>query len=66
MDCTHVGSFYRLKKGEIAVVGNLCVGAHRITLFRFNLGLMLVDSLTRGALSGEEVERDGSRIPSAN
>jgi hypothetical protein len=42
-------------------------GAYRITLFRFDLGLTLVDSAACDALSGEAVETEGSRIiPSAN
>jgi hypothetical protein len=35
-------------------------------LFRFVLGLTLVDSATCVALTGEAVETEGSRIPDAN
>lgn len=62
--CTHVGSFYKSKN---EVVGNLRVGrAYRITLFRFNLSLALVDSATCGAPSGEADETEVSRISSTN
>jgi hypothetical protein len=62
--CTHVGSFYKLKN-EVVGKGNLRLErAYRITLFRFNFAL--VDSATCDALSGEAVETEASRIPSAN
>jgi hypothetical protein len=35
-------------------------------LFRFDLGLTLVDSATCVALTGEGAETEGSRIPDAN